>query len=107
MVPTLTRNCILIAVLPLAGPSRSAGAEASGGVATAIPQHAAASGFYAYHTRLPFDDDNNTGKYADIVVNLDGTGQLVFSREFGYLPFPPVQAGSRQAASILGPARGA
>jgi hypothetical protein len=56
-------------------------------VAPTLPQHAAASGFHAYYTRLPFDDNNNTGKYADIVVNLGGTGRLVFSREFGYLPF--------------------
>ena len=48
---------------------------------------AASSEFYAYYTRLAYDDDNNTGKYADIVVNVGRTGQLIFSREYSYLPF--------------------
>jgi hypothetical protein len=43
--------------------------------------------FYAYYTRLPFDDDNNTGKYADIVVPIGQRGRFVFSREYGYLPY--------------------
>ncbi len=45
------------------------------------------SDFYAHYTRLAYDDDNNTGKYADIIVNLGYTGQLVFSRQYSYLPF--------------------
>jgi hypothetical protein len=48
---------------------------------------AQASDFYAYYTRLSFDDDNNTGRYADIVVNVGQDGQFIFSREFSYLPF--------------------
>ncbi|MCF7974139.1 MAG: LamG domain-containing protein [Phycisphaerae bacterium] len=48
---------------------------------------AESSDFYAYYTRLAYDDDNNTGKYADLVVNLGRTGQLVFSRQYSYLPY--------------------
>jgi hypothetical protein len=43
--------------------------------------------FYAYYTRLNYDDGNNTGKYADIVVNVRELGKLVFSREYSYLPY--------------------
>jgi hypothetical protein len=50
----------------------------------AFPQ---SSGFYAFYTRLDFDDHNNTGKYADIVVKVNDSGRLVFSREFSYAPF--------------------
>ena len=52
-----------------------------------VPACAQSPDFYAYYTRLAYDDDNNTGKYADIVVNLGHTGQLVFSREYSYLPY--------------------
>ena len=45
------------------------------------------SDFYAYYTRLDFQDGNNTGKYADIVVNVGQLGKFVFSREYSYLPF--------------------
>jgi hypothetical protein len=45
------------------------------------------SGFYAYYTRLAFDDKNNTGKYADIVVRVNDSGRLIFSREYSYLPY--------------------
>lgn len=51
------------------------------------PVFAESPDFYAHYTRLAYDDDNNTGKYADIVVNLGDTGQLVFSRQYSYLPF--------------------
>jgi hypothetical protein len=43
--------------------------------------------FFAYYTRLDFDDGNNTGKYADIVVQVNHMGELVFSREYSYLPY--------------------
>ncbi len=52
-----------------------------------VPVYAESSDFYAHYTRLAYDDDNNTGKYADIVVTLGHKGQLVFSREYSYLPF--------------------
>lgn len=52
-----------------------------------VPACAQSSDFYAYYTRLAYQDDNNTGKYADIVVNLGETGQFVFSREYSYLPY--------------------
>lgn len=45
------------------------------------------SEFYAYYTRLDFADNNNTGKYADIVVKVKDSGSLVFSREYSYLPY--------------------
>lgn len=51
------------------------------------PALAQPSGFYAFYTRLDFDDRNNTGKYADIVVMLKDAGRLVFSREFSYIPY--------------------
>ena len=44
------------------------------------------SDFYAYYTRLDYDDHNNTGKYADLIVKI-GRGQFVFCREFSYLPY--------------------
>lgn len=49
-----------------------------------LPQ---SSNFYAYYTRLDYKDNNNTGKYADIIVNVNKTGKLVFSREYSYLPY--------------------
>lgn len=49
------------------------------------------SGFYAYYTRLDFKDNNNTGKYADVVVKINDSGRLVFSREFSYTPFWEVE----------------
>ena len=48
---------------------------------------AQSSDFYAYYTRLDYDDGNNTGKYADVVVNLGTKGKFVFSREYSYLPY--------------------
>ena len=45
------------------------------------------SGFYAYYTRLDYEDNNNTGKYADIVVSINSQIQMVFSREYSYLPY--------------------
>ncbi len=52
-----------------------------------LPAYSQSSDFYAYYTRLDFEDNNNTGKYADIVVNVNKHGQLVFSREYSYLPY--------------------
>jgi len=52
-----------------------------------VPACAESSGFYAYYTKLAYDDDNNTGKYADIVVNVGQQGQFVLSRQYSYLPF--------------------
>jgi hypothetical protein len=45
------------------------------------------SDFFAYYTRLDYDDHNNTGKYADLVVKFGTKGRFVFCREFGYLPY--------------------
>ncbi|MCP4453673.1 MAG: hypothetical protein GY809_19610, partial [Planctomycetes bacterium] len=52
-----------------------------------VPVHAESSDFYSHYTRLAYEDDNNTGKYADVVVNLGKQGQFVFSREYSYLPY--------------------
>jgi hypothetical protein len=49
--------------------------------------HSQSPGFYAYYTRLGFEDGNNTGKYADIVVNVKQLGKFVFNREYSYLPY--------------------
>jgi hypothetical protein len=65
------RNIILILVL----------------ICTGYNAFAQSSGFYAYYTRLEYNDNNNTGKYADIIVHLNNTGILVFSREYSYLPY--------------------
>jgi len=40
-----------------------------------------------YYTRLDFDDSGFTGKYADIVIELSGKGQFIFSREYSYQPY--------------------
>ncbi len=50
----------------------------------AFPQ---SSGFFAHYTRLDFDDNNNTGKYADIVVKVNDSGRLIFCREYSYAPY--------------------
>ncbi len=55
---------------------------------------AQSSGFCAYYSRLDFNDNNNTGKYADIVVQVKNSGRLIFSREYSYLPYWEVE-GSR------------
>ena len=46
-----------------------------------------ASDFYAYYTRLEYDDHNNTGQYADLIVKIGTNGRFVFCREFGYRPY--------------------
>ncbi len=48
---------------------------------------AQSSEFFAYYTRLDYKDNNNTGKYADIVVQVKNSGRLIFSREFSYSPY--------------------
>lgn len=63
------------------------------------------SGFYAYYTRLDFDDNNNTGKYADIVVQVNGMGRLIFSREYSYTPYWEAQ-GSRHFLDRIIPFHG-
>jgi len=45
------------------------------------------SDLFAYYTRLDFEDKNNTGKYADIVVQINNSGRVIFSREYSYLPY--------------------
>ncbi len=52
-----------------------------------ISVYSQSSDFYAYYTRLDYEDGNNTGKYADIVVNVGQLGKFVFSREYSYLPY--------------------
>ena len=67
-----------------------------------------ASEFYAYYTRLAYSDASEvalpgralTGKYADIVVQLDA-GRFVFSREKGYLPYWEVGASKWPAPEIV------
>lgn len=47
----------------------------------------------AYYTRLPFEDDGFTGKYADIIVHIKDKGDFVFSREYSYQPYwQPIKA---------------
>lgn len=60
----------------------------------------------AYYTRLSYDDHGMTGKYADIVVELPMTGQLIFSREFGYQPQWLPNGGKPQSVDRLIPRKG-
>jgi hypothetical protein len=59
------------------------------------------AGFYAYYTRLEYNDNNNTGKYADIVVHLNSTGLLVFSRKNSYLPYWEVKGSKHFLERII------
>ncbi|MEY4570364.1 MAG: hypothetical protein RLZZ398_1803, partial [Verrucomicrobiota bacterium] len=67
-----------------------------------------ASEFYAYYTRLGYSDASEvalpgralTGKYADVVVQLDA-GRFVFSREKSYLPYWEVGASQWPAPEIV------
>jgi len=59
------------------------------------------SNFYAYYTRLDYKDNNNTGKYADIVVNVNNNGKLVFSREYSYLPYWEVNDSKQFVENII------
>ncbi len=60
--------------------------------------------FYAYYTRLPFDDKGNTGKYADIVVKISGLGSFIFSRENSYQPYwSPAATSMRYPVSRIVP----
>jgi hypothetical protein len=44
-----------------------------------------ANDFYAYYTRLPYDD-KISDKHADVIVSYGDKGRFVFSRESSYLP---------------------
>ncbi len=57
--------------------------------------------FSAYYTRLAYNENNNTGKYADIVVNINNTGRLVFSREYSYLPYWEAKSSKQFFQSII------
>lgn len=55
-----------------------------------------------YYTRLPFDDNGYSGKYADIVIDLPGKGRFVFSREYSYQPYwAPVEKGRYHVARLI------
>lgn len=51
-------------------------------------EHTKSNDFFAYYTRTDFEekDVKNSGLYADIVVNLNDKGKLIFSRETSYRP---------------------
>jgi hypothetical protein len=67
---------VLAALLALNG--SAAGQSGNDGVSARL--------FGAFYTRLPFEDEH-TGKYADVVVRLDGLGgQIIFGRESSYRP---------------------
>ena len=82
-------------------------AESTPAGIAAIPADAvSASRFKGYYTRLPFDDQGFTGKYADIVVELPQRGQFIFSREFGYQPRWLPHGGKPQSVTRLIPRKG-
>lgn len=56
---------------------------------------------YAYYTRLDYNDNNNTGKYADIIVYVNNMGLLVFSRENSYLPYWEVKGSKHFFGRII------
>ena len=62
---------------------------------------AQSSEFYSYYTSLDYNDNNNTGKYADVIVHLNNTGLLVFSRENSYLPYWEVKGSKHFFARII------
>jgi hypothetical protein len=68
---------------------------------TSITLFSQSSDFFAYYTRLDFDDNNNTGKYADIVVNVKNRGKLVFGREYSYLPYWEINNSKQFLESII------
>jgi len=55
----------------------------------------------AYYTHLPFNDQGFTGKYADIIVKLEGKGEFILSREFSYQPYWKPIAGSIQMVNRI------
>jgi hypothetical protein len=60
----------------------------------------------AFYTRLPYDDQGNTGKFADIVIELPQKGQFIFCREFGYQPYWRPVGGKRESVARLIPRKG-
>lgn len=59
-----------------------------------------------YYTRLPFNDGNFTGKYADIIISLPQKGKFIFSREYSYQPYWVPQEGTRYLVERLIPREG-
>jgi hypothetical protein len=74
-------------------------------ICTGNDTFAQSSEFYAYYTRLEYNDNNNTGKYADIVVHVNNKGLLIFSRENNYLPYWEVK-GSKMFFETIIPING-
>ena len=54
-----------------------------------------------YYTRLNFDDSGNTGKYADIIVDIPEKGRFIFSREYSYQPYWQPDGGKRSLVDRL------
>jgi len=54
----------------------------------------------AYYTRLDFND-HNTGKYADVIVEISGMGKFVFSCEYNYQPYRQPEGGKRMLVERL------
>jgi hypothetical protein len=105
MIVTSTRKhffaiAVAVAIIPLYASLRADDIQA-GSTRVAIP-----SMFVGYYTRLPFDDDRHTGKYADVIVNLPGNGQFVFSREYSYQPYWLPNGGSRYLVERVIPRSG-
>lgn len=64
------------------------------------------SAIEGYYTRLPFNDSGFTGKFADIVIDLSGKGQFIFSREYSYQPYWVPAGGKRFLVDRLIPRTG-
>ena len=77
--------------------------SASGRDGTETPSQTKITGYY---TRLPFDDNGYSGKYADIVIDLPEKGRFVFSREYSYQPYWAPTAGKRHHVARLIPRKG-
>lgn len=64
------------------------------------------SSIKGYYCRLPFDDSDCTGKYADILVDIPEKGRFVFCREYSYQPFWQPKGGKRSLVDRLIPRKG-
>ncbi len=56
--------------------------------------------FYAYYTRLPYED-KISDKHADIIVSYGEKGRFIFSRESSYLPCWEAGNGSNYVSEIV------
>ncbi|WP_444908973.1 LamG domain-containing protein [Microbulbifer sp. TRSA005] len=84
-------NLVLAACLAVLGCKDSGGSgegQALESRSSQVDLSQASAGFFAHYTRVNSVDipEKITGPYADIIVNLEGKGKLVFARDHSYRP---------------------